>query len=478
MPVSNRVFSQLGCLVTCLAMMGLAGSCAFKEREIGGGSDGGGIIDRPSRTDLVLGVERERQPCTGLACNQTDCVGPNCTQQPCPGTARTTVSGIVHDPAGKVPLYNVMVYVPNGAPDPITDGANACDVCMGPPGNAVASAFTDVQGKFVIDNVPVGVHIPLVIQVGKWRRQTTVPTVAACTDTPITDMNATRLPRNKSEGNIPKIALTTGGYDALECLLRKIGIEDSEFTPESGEGRVNLFAGGLASNDTEGTNAYASTLNGGAAFTPANPWWESADNLKKYDMILLSCEGNENLPAKSMGAREAMRAYLDGGGKVFASHWHRGWFRAGPQPLPTVAMFRQQGAELPVGFIGTIDTAFDDGAALADWMLHVGGSTTHGELPITEGKHTITGTTAVSRRWVYGRNGNQNAVQYLDFTAPVGGATCGRGVISDIHVSAADVSNETLPFPTGCMTVDLTPQEKALEFMIFNLSSCVEPIVE
>ena len=42
-----------------------------------------------------------------------------------------------------------------------------------------------------------------------------------------------------------------------------------------------------------GTSAYAATLNAGAPFTSVRPWWDSLDNLKKYDIVLHSCEGGE-----------------------------------------------------------------------------------------------------------------------------------------------------------------------------------------
>jgi hypothetical protein len=86
---------------------------------------------------------------------------------------------------------------------------------------------------------------------------------------------------------MPRIALTTGGADALECLLRKIGIDASEFSPESGSGKVNFYAG------SGGTNIYDSSMNGGAQFTNAEQLWGSVDELKKYDIVLLSCEGGQ-----------------------------------------------------------------------------------------------------------------------------------------------------------------------------------------
>ena len=106
------------------------------------------------------------------------------------------------------------------------------------------------------------------IQVGKWSRQVTVASVPDCTETAITDKNLTRLPKNKSEGSLPKIAIVAGGSDRLQCLFFRMGIDVSEFTNPTGNGAVNIYnlPSDLGPDDGGG---YDSTVNGGAKYPDA-----------------------------------------------------------------------------------------------------------------------------------------------------------------------------------------------------------------
>ena len=42
-----------------------------------------------------------------------------------------------------------------------------------------------------------------------------------------------------------------------------------------------------------------------------------------------------------------------------------------------------------------------------------------------------------------------------------------------MHVASGSTSTAAVAFPGGCNTGDLTPQEKALAFIFFDISSCV-----
>lgn len=424
-------------------------------------------VDASAPTDDSGGLFRtfsDAEPCTGIACQRAACGD------------QTTVTGTVYDPAGRVPLYNVVTYVPNAKLDPIHEGAT-CDRCGASlSGDPIVTALTNTEGRFVLKNVPVGKDIPLVIQVGKWRRQIRIPEVKACVENPLTNRDETRLPARQSEGDMPQLALTTGGADPLECLLRKIGIHDSEFTLPNGSGKVHLFAA------RGGASKYAPTLHGGAPFPSADTLWDTEPHLKAYDVALLACEGRTDPDGRPQSYRQALYDYVSHGGRVFASHWHHYWLEGGPAALQSSATFQHQ-EDLADPYTADIDTSFPKGAALADWLSFVGATPTKGQLVIREAQHTVTAVNPeVAQAWISspggkdirGRNAGPS-VQYFSLNAPVGApveAQCGRMVVSDIHVSSGDTIGA--PFPTGCRTKELSAQEKALEFMLFDLSSCVQ----
>jgi hypothetical protein len=417
----------------------------------------------------------DASPDEGAADAGAQCVNLQCFQVTCTGGGTTSVSGTVYAPNGTLPLPNVTVYVPNAAVAAIPEGVQ-CDRCQDMlSGSPLIQTTTDVEGRFVLPNMPATGDVPLVLQVGKWRRQLTIPLVAECVDTPV-DQAITRLPRNKAEGDIPQMALTTGDWDALECLLRKVGLDDSEITTEAGDGRLHLYKG-------NGTPRFDSGMNGGAEFTDAAALWSSPANLAAYDVLFLSCEGGQRPETKGATALQAVHDYAGVGGRVFASHWHNYWLEAGP------GMFSQtisrDGPSIPESIVADIDMSHQAGSNLAAWLMHVGGSTELGKIAITEARRTVTAINqALAQRWIYLASvgsSNSPAIQYMSFTTPLEqpeGQRCGKFVFSDMHVSAGDNSASGLRYPNGCVTTELSPQEKVLAFMIFDIASCVGPVVE
>jgi hypothetical protein len=418
------------------------------------------------------------------------CVNLQCQQQTCAGGATTTVSGTVYDPAGNNPLYNVAVYVPNTEVLALPSGAS-CDSCDNLyTGSPIAAALTDATGRFTMQNVPTGTNIPMVVQIGKWRRQYVLADVAGCQDNPQPD-GMLRLPRNRMEGDIPNIAIATGGADTLECLLRRVGVDAAEYVPgHGGEGRVHIFWGNPTMDTGRGGGG-----GGGPGIAPntsppapaaSAELWNSVDNLLLYDMVLLSCEGEETTAMN----QQALHEYADVGGRVFASHFHYSWFNSGPYATENLATWTPESND--IGDInGEIITTlangmpFPKGQALADWLANVG-ALNNGLLPIQEARHNadVGPSNTPSQPWIVVSDNSQasGATQYFSFNTPTVPKTnvdenpyCGRVVYSDLHVGAASGDDPEQPVPTSCADGTLSPQEAALEFMLFDLSSCLTP---
>jgi hypothetical protein len=395
----------------------------------------------------------------GPTCEGLECAVDNCSGNP----EATTISGTAFAPNGTLPLYNVIVYVPKYPEqplEPITLGAE-CEQCPTEISNAVATALTDPTGHFTLEAVPSGQDIPLVVQIGKWRRKVVLPTVQPCADNPLADPEQTRLPRDKSEGDIPQMTIVTGGCDPLPCLFRKMGLSDSEYTDSAGTGRMHVYQG-----------VGGAVVDGGNALAPDQSLWSSVQTLTPYDIVILSCECDEYNQFKSPAQMGFMRDYLNSGGRVFATHYHYTWFKNGPPEFQSVATWLSPGSVNPY----TIDTSFPKGAAFVEWLHTVSPTIVNDQINLTSIREDVgVINPAVAQRWIYQPQGQlAESVKYFTFNTPIGtpeDMQCGRAVFSDIHVSEGGVAN----VPSGCDQNPLTDQEKALIFLFFDLAACITP---
>lgn len=435
---------------------------------------------------LQCGTCNLPKTCGGLAPSKcgvpTSCTGLCLLQVTCPTAGvTTTVSGTVYAPNGIDPLPNAVVYVPNAAVQPFPQGVS-CDQCGAPAsGSPLVTATTGIDGKFTLKNMPVGTNIPLVIQLGRWRRQVTIPNVASCTNTAL-PVALTHLPKNKSEGDIPLMAFSTGAVDALECVIRKIGIDDTEFTAPSGTGRVHLYEGLTDKNSTYHTaNVWAA---GGAVAAGGSPsedqLWSNQATLNKYDMVLFPCQADESTSStlRPAAAHQNLVNYANAGGRIFATHFSYIWLYQTAPFSTTTQWHVTQGS--PADQTGYIDTSFPKGQALAQWLVQVNASTTPGQIPLQVIRHDYDSVVAPSQSWMTIKN--PSASVHYTFNTPVGSAAnkqCGRVLFDDYHVENVSFSPSVVgrEFPNECASGPMTAQEKLLEYMIFDLGSCVTPDV-
>jgi len=543
----------------------------------------GGKLDCGSNTCAVPGQTCGGGAVTGVCgCKGVCSQIPDCSAQ---AITTTSLTGKVYDPAGNNPLYHVFVYIANNPADPDLTTfplGVTCDVCgasaAGSPllsADGTAGTYTDETGQFTLTNVPVGKALTLVIQLGRWRRVFQVDVDNACQPNTIADKTLL-MPSKQSQGNIPLMAMVTGNADSLECVLRKMGIADTEFTDPSGGGRVQFYLG----NDKTTTGGdYGQKID---TATPAQSVLFGNDStgqpvINGYDMTILACQGSAY--AQSTADQTTLRNYAASGGRVFATHYSYTWLsqndantadKGTADNWSEVAKWDDDEGDREDSDTGIIDLVSNPkGNAFQRWLEAVGASTVgSGTAPVIVIRHdtdSISSVAGQTQQWLYrkgvntkkcsrsGQTCNSNAdcaakvcnlvtsqscnanadcnpggakvcqnktgfpactqnadcgtgancvnqicgtntcngkdytgttiplhFTYntpvnLDLTADPSAVQCGRVLFSDFHVQ--DASEHDKIFPAQCNNNPMTAQEKLLEFMIFDLGSCVPPPV-
>jgi hypothetical protein len=424
------------------------------------------------------------QTCVANVCAGPPCVGLCLQQMPCPNGGTTSVSGSVFAPNGTDVLAGALVYVPNAALSMFTDGVLVphCSCGSDVSGSPLVSAVTAFDGTFTITNMPVGNNIPLVIQKGRWRRQYTIPNVAACANTalPAAGVQQLRMPRRQQEftpfDNIPLMAFVTGSVDAQECVLRKIGIADDQFSDPSGTGRVRFYFGSGSP---------------GAKYSAATPsettLWANQMTIDGYDMVYFACQGNDY--EKTMAQQSVVVNYANSGGRVLATHYSYVWLTNTANNATwsaTTQWTLAEGAFASDPGVGLINITAPDPrpTLLARWLQFIRASTTYGQIPVNTLRQDFAAVNPPSLLWLSVNDvgmppffpGLGNVPLHYTFETPWGVAPanqCGRVAYSDFHVADAATTGTT--FPSECIAGPITPQEQMLEFMIFDLGSCVAP---
>lgn len=365
------------------------------------------------------------------------------------GKPPTTLTGTVFQPNQVLPVAHALVYAPTAGLADIPDGPSGATCASGAP---AATTFSDSQGKFRLENVPAGDSVRVVMQVGKWRREITVPNIAACSETAL-DANLTRLPRDSSEGHIPHIAISTGLEDSLECLARDIGIAGSEITSgPTSAGRVRLYVG-------NGTSQF----DGGATFESRGALTTAA-GLASYDAVLLACEGR-NAEAVPTGAA-AMLEFVNAGGWLWLTHDEFTWLKNAPPPWSSLATFTAQ-QMLPTPSSLLIDKATSHGQAFAAWVdaLDVSGP---GTLDVELTLSSCHGADPAQTQRVLLLDPADGATgdQMFTWDASAGG---GRLVFSDVHLAGFPQQTPP-PYPMECESP--LPQELAVMYQLFDAPAC------
>lgn len=404
--------------------------------------------------------------------------GGNGTPRPkCPGE-ESDILGTVVAPNGVDPVPGATVFIPGKVPELFPPDVR-CEVCahLGSTNN-LWQTTTKFDGTFKLPMVCPGKR-PLVIQNGRFRRliYVDVPRKQALT----LGKDRTRLPRRMKEFHeadaIPRIAIATGDYDKMECVLRKMGLQMDLNAMRKPGADIRLLEG--------------STAKKAGSLSPASKLFNNLTEMKTYNIIFINCTANTfESELKKATVRQNLTSYVNAGGRLYVTDWSYDWIEqvsafspfidfepgaSGNQPEPqNKAAMGADGLKVQAtikdsqmaGWLGLFPGAIKGGRSLIehfliDWVI-------------------IHKLNTESKLWVEGnvksRPGASPAISGVrPLTVTFNFKNCGKILFSSYHTEGRE--NEGLfpkAFPGYCGTA-FSPQDRILEYLIFDIANCIKP---
>jgi len=397
------------------------------------------------------------------------CVGASCFNN-CPAGQMTTVSGVVTAPNGIDPVPGAAVYVPKGSVTEFPPEVR-CEICDQLTDVAIVATTTNADGTFTLGPIPTGEdqqpgqEVLIVTQMGRFRIAQSVTIDSPCATNQPGNENF-RLPgRNQGEAqSIPNIAVASGDYDIMECVLLKIGIEQGEF---------DMYEAQAFGSDPVAIASFDTLL-------------LDLNRMKTYNIIFINCTDDtyENL-LNNAAVRQNIENYVLSGGRLYVTDWSYDYieqvesfsplidFEPGPSgaapETPNAAALGNDGLVVDatvldqdmVEWLEAVEVASGDEVISATNTVRI----TH-FLSAWVQQHMVPAMSNV-KVWLEGdADGQRPLTTTFDYQS------CGRVLYSSYHTKGRDLGSGN--FPAYCGSEPLSPQERVLEYLIFHIADCID----
>lgn len=436
----------------CLLPLGVGCSAARDEP---------GDIDTP--TPDLSGAGRSDM---GIS---TMCQGLYCQIPKCPAGTSTEIVGRLFAGNGKDPIPGAAVFVPvHSLPEfPPTLG---CDLCNSIP-TSVAVTATEPDGSFRLRGVPAG-SIPVVARLGRFQRVLQMEAIPCAENTvpsdPDTSGKGIRMPKKSrelsSQDNVPRIAVVSGDYDQLECVLKRIGVEE-----------LDMYNGRATGTTNPPAIAEMGTL------------LTDEKKLLSYNILIVNCTDNQyqSLLA-SKPVQKNLELFVRSGGRLYVTDWAYDVIEQVPEFSPYLCFQPQSipgplmctgGPERPTGAdsrepYGDRYKVLDKD--MAAWLRQFpsvidGSDTVRVDYSFVVVNQASKDPLTPTKTWVEGRvpsYGVRPQTVTFDYK------DCGRVHFSTYNTEPNGVVDDSQRWPRSCKA-DFTPQERLLEFLFFNIAACL-----